>query len=246
MKSQRILAKNKRERKALLIINKSDMNAHSFRFLLPLSELSMCCWGFCFSLFRFSALWPHKTPKSVLHNLCALLLSFFPEHFPHACRKVFIRRTKAQLSYWTPWNESDDVTGHAISVCTTTHTHWAHIHREAYPVTHTNICCLYCWHEHKLLRTHSKLANCQLVKIFEYIPHIQHILLYPPFHISTPYQHVVHVSILPCQVPEMRSSFALHVLVLNLLLIISFFFSFCFVGLNAKTMSDADAAATGY
>lgn len=42
----------------------------------------------------------------------------------------------------------------------------------------------------------------------------------------------------------MRSSFALHVLVLNLLLIISFFF--CFVGLNAKTMSDADAAATGY
>lgn len=177
MKSQRILAKNKRERKALLIINKSDMNAHSFRFLLPLSELSMCCWGF---VFRFSALWPHKTPKSVLHNLCALSLSFLPEHFPHACRKVFIRRTKAQLSYWTPWNESDDVTGHAISVCTTTHTHTEHTYTEKPTQSHILTYAASTVDMHKLLRTHSKLATCQLVKIFECIPHIQHILLYPP------------------------------------------------------------------
>lgn len=243
MKSQRILAKNKRERKALLIINKSDMNAHSFRFLLPLSELSMCCWGF---VFRFSALWPHKTPKSVLHNLCALSLSFLPEHFPHACRKVFIRRTKAQLPYWTPWNESDDVTGHAISVCTTTHTHWAHIHREAYPVTHTNICCLYCWHEHKLLRTHSKLATWQLVKIFECIPHIQHILLYPPLPFIYPLSTCSACLYIAMSSPRnalficparTRSQSAFNHFI---------FFSFCFVGLNAKTMSDADAAATGY
>lgn len=151
------------------------MNAHSFRFLLPLSELSMYVVE-VFVLFAFPLYGLTKRQK-VCYTIYARFhcRRFSPSIFHMPAEKFSSAELKHNFRIG-PHGMKAMMWRVMQLACAHTHTH---IHRAAYPVTHTNICCLYCWHEHKLLRTHSKLAACQLVKIFEYIPHIQHILLYP-------------------------------------------------------------------
>lgn len=181
----------------------------SFRFLLllPLSvELTMLLTVLFFAF---------APPKSMLHNLCALSLSILANNIFH-----MLSCPPSCLLPATCASPSDDVTGHAISMCSAEHTLALSLsHTACFSLSLTRInCCA----------AIAKLATCQPVKIS----------IYPI--------HVPCMSLSPCQVPNMgrgevgvtspRSQSAL--------LIISIFSLFLSLQrgcvLNAKTMSDTE------
>lgn len=126
----------------------------SFRFLLllllplPLSvELTMLLTVLFFAF---------APPKSMLHNLCALSLSILANNIFH-----MLSCTPSCLLPATCASPSDDVTGHAISMCSTEHT-------LALSLSHCLLLSL--WHAHKLLRSHSQTGDLPACKNI-YISH---------------------------------------------------------------------------
>lgn len=162
-------------------------------------------------------------PKSMLHNLCALSLSILANiHIPHAFLPSMLPATCA--------SPSDDVTGHAISMCSTEHT-------LALSLSHTvcfslSLTCINC------CAAIAKLATCQPVKIS----------IYPI--------HVPCMSLSPCQVPNMgrgevgvtspRSQSALLIISIFSLFLLQSPTWLCFKCENHVRHRDAVAAATGY
>lgn len=128
----------------------------SFRFLLllplplPLSvELKMLLTVLFFAF---------APPKSMLHNLCALSLSILANNIFH-----MLSCPPSCLLPATCASPSDDVTGHAISMCSTEHT-------LAISLSLTLPVSLSLFDAHKLLRSHSQTGDLPAYKNI-YISH---------------------------------------------------------------------------